>query len=394
MFEAKPVDVDDLFKKLCLAFDDRRVKVTSLHLIEEVDFHDKFIDFRTFKIQKYSKTQLDELVDNKINHIFYPYAELDTANLCHYWFIVEESCEEKQKEHLFGIEIDESWEDFSRAPRAFPDRVLQILTLFDWDFDWERKGIKKTDDKESGWLPFSIPVSFRIIDDIFESPHYHKRGEEIGEAPNFYIHLDKDDLEKLKNIVDKAQNFLENVKECKWRFVDIALGYLSKAFFMEGLDQLLWHITVLEALLGERENIKDSLKKRVSYILGKTNEKKDAIQKEIGELYDFRCDLVHGNIKLYDFGYDLVPGNISMPKVFQGHLRKARIFARKSLIWFLSFLSIIHMEMRKKGIPINNYPGRKDLLILLDSEKSSLGRMKLLLEDLPADFPHIKIWDD
>jgi len=392
MSETKPADVDDLFKKLCLAFDDRRVKVTSLYLIEEVDFHDNLIDFRTFQIQKFSKPQLNDLVDNKINHIFYPEAELDTAKLCHYWFIVQESYEEKQKEDIFRIELDESWEEFFRAPRTFPDRVLQILTLFDWDFDWERKGIKKTDDEESGWLPFSIPFSLPIIDDIFEKPlkspnpsfsYYDSRGGEIGEGPEFYIHLDKDDLEKLKNIVDKAQSFLENInlKECKWQFLDIALGYLSKAFFTEGLDQLLWHITALEALFGEKEKVVDSLRRRGSNVLGKTNKEKESIGKAIAELYDFRSKLVHGK-------------SFKKEGVYKAHLRKARRFSRKSVIWFLSFLSSVHENMKAKGIPVKNYPQRKEFLILLDSEKSDMERMRLLLKNLPADFPHIKTWDD
>jgi len=389
--EAKPENFDDFFEKLCSAFDNRRVKITSLHLIEEVDFHDNFIDFRTFKIQRFSKAQLDELIDNKINHIFYPYAELDTTKLCHYWFILEEIYEEKQKEHLFEIELDESWEDFSRSPRTFPNRVLQILSLFDWDFDWERKGVIKTDDIESGWLGFSIPVSLCIIDDIFENPlkspnpsfpYYDSRIGENGEGREFYIHLDKDDLEKLKNIVDKAQNFLENInlKECKWQFLDIALGYLAKAFFTEGLDQLLWHMTVLEALFGQKDEVIGSLKRRVSNILGKTNDEKETIQKEIVKLYGFRSDLVHGNT--------------FKREVLKGHLRKARNFTRESLIWFLSFLSIIHMEMRKKGIPVKNYPHRKELLILLDSEKFDSERMRLLLENSPADFPQERVFGD
>jgi hypothetical protein len=258
--------------------------------------------------------------------------------------------------------------------------VLQILTLFDWDFDWERKDIIKTNDKESRWSGFSIPVSLRIIDDIFESPHYHMKEGQIEEVPEFYIHLDKRDLEKLKTIVDKAQNLLENVKECKWGFLDIALGYLAKAFFAERLDQLLWHMTVLEALLGEKERVKDSIKKRVSYILGEIGEEKSKTQKEIGKLYDFRCDLVHGNV--------------SIPEVFQGDLKKARSYARKTLIWFLSFLSIIDMEMRGKGTLVENYPQRKDLLFLLDSENLGSKGTKLLLETLPGNFPNIETWDD
>jgi len=75
-FESNFNDVDCYFDRMCCAHDQRPVKVIKLRLIEGVDFDKHNMDFSTFRIQKFSKKQLDELAQNQINRIFYPNAEL------------------------------------------------------------------------------------------------------------------------------------------------------------------------------------------------------------------------------------------------------------------------------------------------------------------------------
>ena len=77
------------------------------------------------------------------------------------------------------------------------------------------------------------------------------------------------------------------------------MGYFVKAFFTDsfekGLEQLLWNITALEALLGEKnDDLTESLARRISTILGTTKKEKKKIKKQFKELYNFRCALVHG----------------------------------------------------------------------------------------------------
>ncbi len=53
---------------------------------------------------------------------------------------------------------------------------------------------------------------------------------------------------------------------------------LVKAFFAEGLEQLLWHITAIDALLGEdASGLKEKLARRTASILGKTEDEKEIV---------------------------------------------------------------------------------------------------------------------
>jgi len=386
--EGKPLNVDESFERISSVFSERRIKITNLRLIEEVYFPEEAINFDEFGIERFSKAKFDELVDNRLNSVFYPYAQLDTDKLCHYWFIKEEKYKKAEQKDFFSIDLGITWDELFRVSRTFPDRVIQLLTLFDWETKW----IAETDDikQDTGWLRFSTPIRLYMTDDIFQNPYpcpnlsgleflpyFDATGEEIGEAPTFPIDLEKDELERLKSYVRETQRFLNtvNLEECEWEFINVAMGYLAKAFTTDGLEQLLWHVTVLDALLGESNEVVGSLKRRLPNIFGKTEAEKKKIRKTIDELYTFRSDLVHGNIFKND--------------IFQGHLREARRIARNSLVWFLDFLTIIHKELARDNIPLKNYPKRGDFLILLDSEKSDLERLGILMQKLPKTFPNL-----
>jgi hypothetical protein len=391
MHQGKSIDIDECFERLMTAFAERNIKATSLRLIEEVYFSEDLIDFGAFKIQRYSKKNLDDLFENQINHIFYPYAESNTQKLCWYWFLQQERSENSPQGDISQITINFNWSNLFRVSMTLPDRAIQLLTLF----DWESKFFARPNDikSDSGWLSFSPPISFSVTDDIFASPYPtpniadleffpqgNPYGEEDEEAPPFYIDLDEEELKRFKTIIGNALELLENLdlKACNWDFIDRAMGYLAKAFFTEGLEQLLWHMIVLETLFGEKDEILESLRSRISSILAKTQAEKKSIRKTINELYDFRSDLVHGN-----------PINKT---VYKGHLRQARQLARDSMLWFLTYLSSVKPELLGKGVPLDNYPHRKELLTLLDLKKEGLGRLGLLIEKLPNHFPNIDIW--
>ena len=384
------MDSNESFEKLITVFADRNIKVTSLRLIEEVCFSENLIDFGALKIQRFSKKELDELCETQVKQVFYPYAKLDTERLSWYWFLRQDHIENRQRGDISEITIKISWSSLFHVFLTFPDRATQLLTLF----DWESKFFARPNDikSDSGWLSFSVPVSLSINDDIFGSPfsapplrdleffpEFNSYGKE-EEVPPFYIHLDQEELERLKKIVRNAQKFLENLdlKACNWEFIDRAMGYLAKAYFTDGLEQLLWHITVLETLFGEKDEVMEALRSRTSSILGKTQAEKKSIRKMINELYAFRSDLVHGNP--------------ITERVYKGHLRQARKLARDSLLWFLTYLSTIKPELVKKEVPPSHYPGRKELLTLLGLKRENLSRLGFLIEKLPNKFPNIDIW--
>ena len=357
---------DIYFEHLWSASNRRKVKTTSFRLIEAVSFPECDVDFGKYKIQKFKKNELDKLIDNQLNQFFYPYAELDTKELQNFWFIVEESYKTYSKIDAWAEIDDESL----LISRTFPDKTIQLLSLFEWE-DKSLISGNGDDDKIFGWLKFSVPWSFNISDDIFKNPFriqelpnlpylpcFDLQGNEVGTKPEFYFDLETDDLGSLKSIVENAQLFFDSIdlEECKWNFLSRAMGYFAKAFTTEedNLEELLWHITVLDILLGEKNGIMDNIRRRLGIIYGeKNNNEIKEIRKKFTELYDFRSDLVHGKDE-------------KQKKIYLGHLKSARILARTTLIWFIDTLAFIHSELNHHSIPLEYYPERDELLFIFD----------------------------
>ncbi len=369
-FENNFEDVDVYFEHLWSGSNGRKVETTSFRLLEGVSFPESDIDFGKFKIQKFSKSELDKLVDNQLNQIFYPYAELDTKELQNCWFIVEKSCKTYPKFEEWPEILDESF----LVSRTFPDRTIQLLSLF----EWENKSFISGDDNDDmilGWLKFLVPWSFHISDDIFKnpsriqdlpklpySPYFDTQGNEVGTSPVFYFDLETDDLENLKSIVGKALVFFDSIdlEKCKWTFLSRAMGYFAKAFFTKDkFEELLWHITVLDILLGEKNRgIVDNIQRRLGIIYGgKYKEEINRVRKEFKKLYDFRSELVHGTSLEKDG---------KQKKIYFGHLKSARILARDTLIWFIDTLAFMHSELSCHSIPLEDYPLRDELLFIFD----------------------------
>ncbi|MEK7842548.1 MAG: hypothetical protein AAB197_07725, partial [Deltaproteobacteria bacterium] len=69
------------------------------------------------------------------------------------------------------------------------------------------------------------------------------------------------------------------------------------------------------------------------------------------------------------------------------HLRWARDYARKTVLWFICYLSHLHRELKKGSVPLNKYPEQKDLLLLLDYQIQSFeheGTKVIMPEDFPC----------
>jgi hypothetical protein len=201
--------------------------------------------------------------------------------------------------------------------------------------------------------------------------------EQISETPSVAIRFDEENTNHFEEFVQQTGACLTHLtdKHSQWDFLDVALNFLGKAFFTEGIEQLLWHITTLEAIVGEdKPGLTNKLRRRVSSILGKTQNERKEIRKQLDELYKFRSNLVHGNTALRTDRIDL------------RHLRRARDFSRKVLLWFLRFLSDMNLTLGE------HVPTREELLAVLDLEKSSRARIGKLISNVPPEFPYIAEW--
>ena len=195
-------------------------------------------------------------------------------------------------------------------------------------------------------------------------------------SPQLDVPVLKPQEEEIKSIVEKAQRVLKLTRAVhpNWDFFENALRYLGKAALAKpDLEQLLWNISVLDCLLGDKAEVTQSIKRRLSNIIGTTDEEKKRVKRWFEELYEFRSDLVHGN---------------SFKKKAQyHHLAKARDLARRAMGWFVDYLLCLDTDLRRRGISYDKYPVRKELLYVLDVERSSLNRLNQFIGRLPATFP-------
>lgn len=162
----------------------------------------------------------------------------------------------------------------------------------------------------------------------------------------------------------------------QWGFVDTALAFLLKGFLSEGLEQLLWHITAIEAAIGPGEGGTVRLRSRVARIVGQTESAKRRTNKAFEKLYRVRNELIHGNAALKN------------RDVVFGHLSQARDFARMVVLWLLNYLDhVVDYFSGKRTIP-----RRDELLGILDMDTEFLDRNPDLARRLPPTFPCVPGW--
>jgi hypothetical protein len=264
IIENNPINVDDIFKTYLHAFQRSSFQRTYLVPMQLVYFSEKSMDFGSFQIQQFTKRELANICQNKINKNFYPYAHisLNQMNLLqNCWFIcITESIHRSKKRYFPWEEISQVKPEYTSHPGPV-ELVLKKLVLFDWQWDQMRElpsldGQKKEacEDKERFWQGFEVPFIIVLEDDPLNSPrridvsrlrtvpdfHPHSR-EEIGEIPEIQIHFDEKAMAPFKNFILQVESIFSVLTplEQDWKFVEVALGFFVKAFFADGLEQLL-----------------------------------------------------------------------------------------------------------------------------------------------------------
>ena len=272
----------------------------------------------------------------------------------------------------------------TRFPCAVED-VLARLVLFDW--------VVAPQNDDLPYLGFNVPFVVRVDDNALRSPRSApdcstlvttpqidlSTGDEY-ESPIFFFNLNESHVVAFEECIERTDECLRHLltDDTHWPFLKVAIGNLIKAFFADGLEQLLWHVTVLETLLGERkQGVATSLAGRIAALLGTTQNKKKELRKQFGKLYDFRCSLVHGS----EFKED-----IQRKQLFE-----ARMMARRVMIWFVHYFGDIAARVNE-GSWQSEVPKREDFLILLDLSDSDRVRLSALLSNLPTGFPTAPAW--
>jgi len=405
LFEDKPVEIDSLFGSYKNAFRENQVQTRYLAPLAFVDFGFHSLRLSGFHIRKFSATELSEVLSSRLNHLFYPLAAADVNELEDYRFL--DVTEAQAPRVPFPIFEDSLDMDYSPSIRKeflqFPTPVemgVRLLSLWDWD-TWSRYGFESPKYRRKpkhkwepgkGWTRVDVPFVLSISSDLLSPPSRFpeiqpfpygsqldpETGDEIGDAPMYDLQASNDEALKFGESLDEVGNALTRLRahQSEWPFLEITLGFFLKAFFSEGLQQLLWHITVLEALFGENKpGLTKLLGTRITAVLGTSDDERKSIKEAFEELYKSRSNLVHGNSKLLE------------QKVYVGHLREAREFARRCLLWFIHCLDHILTEVANSG-STQVLPSRENILSVLDLNDGA----KLVIDLLPKGFPSISTW--
>ncbi|MGO9265185.1 MAG: hypothetical protein ACLP1Y_07275 [Candidatus Acidiferrales bacterium] len=382
------LDCAVVFQSYQEAFSREQNHVTYLAPIEYVSFWNDRMDFGQFKIVRLSKVDLENIFQNRTRALFYKWAQMPTDDLLGYWWLV---AEEKERTPPIGkILVDLTSVGHARwayTPHPDPTELaLQALVFYPWLPDWGA-------DDDFDWRGFEIPFVLRVDDGFRGSPFGPipntrmlarepevdpDTGEEIGDRPTIHFHFDKAETNDFEVFVKAESERLTRLRSFEWskELIEAGLGFLVKAFFASGVEQLLWHITTIEALFGEDSGgITERLAQRVSRILGGTEAERKEIRKSFRDLYDTRSELVHGT---------------STPSDVQaGHLRTARQFARSVMLWFVRWIDEI---VSKTDGDLAQLPKRRDLLRFLDLEADGRNHIKWLAESMPPNFPRVLTW--
>jgi hypothetical protein len=370
-------DTDNAFGRYVEAFQQEKVLIRYLVPLEFVDFGDSPIDFGNFRIVQFSRNDLEALLQTKINKMFYPYAYADLSELSSLWF-------------LEVIETVDAWEPGSGGPVGllgpevglsftdFPSQVeyaLKLLALYDWGtyqapFPAGEHGRQLIAGHDTGWDRFHIPFIISINESqlwsptalpdlsvVATQPDVGADGEEIGERTVISMYVETDQFKQEMQRVATIMADIERMRSTQWAFLDVALGYLVKAFFASGLDQLLWHMVVVESLLGDKgdsaEGLTKRLQRRAAFVVAQNKQEISDKKKLVRDLYTLRSDMVHGNTKIID------------SKVYLGHLRAARELARETSLWLLESLCNLNKQSSEQTIG-DKIPSRKEIIAAID----------------------------
>jgi hypothetical protein len=385
-----------------------------------IKFPIDLIQLDTFKLAKLSEFEIENIIKNKTLEIFYPNCFLGNKYLegilDNHSILFSKSYKLKG---LRGIDYNyiyygipgniEDYKDYLKNWLEYIDEIRYInypndllpilhrLSLFDWDHKDEEVKTKTFGfDNHSRGGKFFIPFVI-ISDDCLISSPYGRGGLSGGvmrqpNSPNFFIHsyeienillgptLNEIEVEIFISFVNKIGPLINeiNIEGNDLDFLERSLNSFVKAFFSNGFEELLWQIISLETLVGDKGDKEESLTKRmherISAILGGSEKEEKKIKKHFKDIYELRSKLVHGS-KL----------NYSVDK---GLLREGRFLCRKTLLWFLHFLSKFQKQTRGKDIKLS----QKDVNALIDFARYTGGRLNKFIAKQPANFPYFPDW--
>lgn len=248
--------------------------------------------------------------------------EVDRLSQLH-WLVVEEEIEldprpEVRAASFMFIDLSKDFGEIEPHLGRFPPSVeaaLFFLLLAPWE-DWSTM-------PEVDWRGFRIPWIYTVDEDLFVRPARPPSADGLTFEPWFVqdswgdeielerpttLRLDDDAVAGLQFLTNKAWTELEAARATSL-FETPIVHFLVRAFLADGMDEVMAHMTAIEAAVGLEADHRRKLRpkpdphpklsatERVATRLGAALADAGAI-KDYRDLFEFRSAFVHGRAGL------------------------------------------------------------------------------------------------
>jgi hypothetical protein len=226
-----------------------------------------------------------------------------------HWLVVEDTVDVARHigARLAAFDIGRDMGAINPHEGRFPEQVMQALfalLLQPWE-DWHSH-------REMDWRPFTVPWVHVVTGDIFERANPIPSPDSLTWEPALDSDGNKYERPVAFHFCGDTHAGLAHVDEAYWAKLQAArVGplfetpiehFMLRAFFSDGMDEIIAHITVIEAALGLQSDFTKAgrnrhpkmppthrVTRRVQILLGD-----DAAGDAYTRLFDMRSEFVHG----------------------------------------------------------------------------------------------------
>ena len=276
------------------------------------------LTFGGSQVARFSAAELETLFDAPKLSRNFPTMPLDVDRLSQFhWLVVEEEIDLDPRPEARAVPFmfTDMSQDFGeiephlgRFPPAVESAVFFLL-LAPWE-DWSTM-------PEVDWRGFRIPWIYTVDDDLFVRPERSPTADSLTLEPWIVEDSSGEEIELERPstlpLEDRAVPALQLLTDTKWTELQVARAtplfetpiahFLVRAFLADGMDEIMAHMTAIEAALGleadYRRKPKSDLHRqmsatnRVAARLGALLADAKAI-KDYRDLFELRSAFVHG----------------------------------------------------------------------------------------------------
>ena len=324
-FDHPQFDLTAKASALALEFSRKTAKrryMCPLDLAEDIPL----ISFGNSRLGRFSKQELEMFFDAPRLERHYPRLQLDSGRLSEFhWLIVEEDVVIKGSvsERAFPFlmtSFESDLGEFDPYGGRFPSAVesaLFFLLLAPWE-DWALYC-------EVDWRGFRLPWIYTVNDDLCVSPASPPDPESLSWEPNIYTNEFGETVETEEPIAFRLNESIQALTDEAWKKLQVARKselfstpvehFLVRAFMDKNMDEVLAHLTVIDAAFGTESDHNRTLRNKPDYHKSQGATRRVAARlcaalqnpktaKDYLDLFDLRSKFIHGRTGLRPISTD------------------------------------------------------------------------------------------